>query len=54
MKVTKEVEARAALVRKFFGQVRRIDETLEQWQARVNADEFKADHKELWNQGVCI
>jgi hypothetical protein len=41
-------------VRQFFSMVRGLDETLEEWQARVDVAEFKALHKSLHEQGVTI
>lgn len=42
------------MVQQFIGKARRRGETLEEWQARVNPDEFKAQHKALWEQGVQV
>jgi hypothetical protein len=47
-------QRRAKMVRAFTQNCRRRGESLEEWQARVDNETFRAQHKALWDEGVCI
>lgn len=51
---TREIAERVQMVNSFFAKVRRADETVGEWKARVDNDQFRAEHKALWEHGVCI